>query len=132
MSRASWSSTGSDAEVRHHFDQPFDYEPRRHLERQEQPSYDDDDDDEVRQDDAGTSDDSLDVGSLDDSLHSLDDVEPQDAPVGQDDPQPSYLDDTEDQANQAICRICLESASSDASRGESLGRLLSPCRCKGT
>lgn len=34
-------------------------------------------------------------------------------------------------SDQAVCRICLESASSGAA-GESLGRLLSPCKCKGT
>ncbi|CDW97891.1 hypothetical protein [Sporisorium scitamineum] len=31
MSRASWSSIGSDAEVQQHFDQSFDYDPRLYV-----------------------------------------------------------------------------------------------------
>ncbi|ETS63509.1 hypothetical protein PaG_01800 [Moesziomyces aphidis] len=43
----------------------------------------------------------------------------------------AYPPDPNEASDQAVCRICLESASSGAA-GESLGRLLSPCKCKGT
>ncbi|SOV08556.1 uncharacterized protein UDID_00406 [Ustilago sp. UG-2017a] len=128
MSRAEWSSIGSDAEVRHHFDQPFD---THHPLRTAQDSNDvqvhhSDDDDDV---------DDADLASLNESHHSFDSAStyhPPDEQRSQTTPQSDSVDDANDQSNQAICRICLESSSSDASGGESLGRLLSPCRCKGT
>lgn len=36
------------------------------------------------------------------------------------------------QEHLAICRICLDGPGGSGENGESLGRLLSPCRCKGT
>ncbi|EPQ32477.1 uncharacterized protein PFL1_00671 [Pseudozyma flocculosa PF-1] len=45
-------------------------------------------------------------------------------------PQPNQQEN--DNANLAICRICLEGPGDSADDGESLGRLLSPCKCKGT
>lgn len=41
-------------------------------------------------------------------------------------------DADDDATSQAICRICLDGPQSESEGGESLGRLLSPCRCKGT
>ncbi|KAJ9476927.1 RING-CH-type domain-containing protein [Pseudozyma hubeiensis] len=140
MSRASWSSsTGSDAEVRHHFDQPFDYDPRRFVDKEqleerrhgsERYSQVDNEDEEVDASSDGRTDFSLPNESLDSFQAAFQDQG--DAEPEQPMPQAQFLDDLEDQSNQAICRICLESASSDVSGGESLGRLLSPCRCKGT
>lgn len=130
MSRNSWSSTGSDAEVRHHFDQPFDYDPRRYLDQlNSSASRDSIVDDEAEASDDGT--------QFDFSRQSHDSFEavsdhPPDEDTSNLPPASDYLDDTHDQSNQAICRICLESSSNDAAGGESLGRLLSPCRCKGT
>ncbi|GAC95655.1 hypothetical protein PHSY_003231 [Pseudozyma hubeiensis SY62] len=139
MSRTSWSSTGSDAEVRHHFDQPFDYDPRllddqeqlrEHRFGSERDGQVDDDDENVD----ASSERRTDVDSPNESLDSFQGAfqDQDDAETDQPMPQAQFLDDLEDQSNQAICRICLESASSDVSGGESLGRLLSPCRCKGT
>ncbi|SPO19904.1 uncharacterized protein UTRI_00303_B [Ustilago trichophora] len=133
MSRNSWSSTGSDAEVRHHFDQPFDYDPRNHhgesAHRMAQSESEED-----ANDDSNYSDNETDAASLSESHDSF--AAASEYPASEQTtplpPQSDYIDDAQDQSNQAICRICLESASSDLSGGESLGRLLSPCRCKGT
>ncbi|PWZ02767.1 hypothetical protein BCV70DRAFT_142650, partial [Testicularia cyperi] len=40
--------------------------------------------------------------------------------------------DFNDSSTLAICRICLDGPTTESEGGESLGRLLSPCRCKGT
>lgn len=140
MSRASWSSsTGSDAEVRHHFDQPFDYNPRRFVDQEQlrERRHGSERDGQVGGEDEevdASSDGRTNVASPNESLDSFQAAFPDqgDAEPEQPMPQAQFLDDLEDQSNQAICRICLESASSDVSGGESLGRLLSPCRCKGT
>lgn len=139
MSRASWSSIGSDAEVQQHFDQSFDYDPRLYVNQGSNQIYrhrseKDHDSDDGNDDIVTLSDHNPNVDSVDGSFDSFDasgDVP--DAPPAPSATQPDFLDDdAEHQSNQAICRICLESASSDISGGESLGRLLSPCRCKGT
>lgn len=139
MSRASWSSTGSDAEVQHHFDQPFNYEPRLDLNpqptrgrRHGSEDADKADSDQVVDDSRSTADSDAASIAFSESFQAA-----LEEPVNETFDQPTsrplhFLDDSEDQTNQAICRICLESASSDVSGGESLGRLLSPCRCKGT
>jgi RING-variant domain len=36
------------------------------------------------------------------------------------------------QQNQVICRICFEGPGSRGEEGQDLGRLISPCKCKGT
>ena len=118
--------------MHHYFDQPFDNDPRRYVSQGSAHTHQlrEDDGDNATSGERDTSVDTLDV-----SFDSLDDVptDPPGASSGQTASQPDFLDDdAESQSNQAICRICLESASSDLSGGESLGRLLSPCRCKGT
>ncbi len=133
MSRLSWASSGSDAEVQHHFDQPFDYD-HRHGWSQNEEQEEQNDSEHSGHEGKAHFDESADAVSLNES-HNSSDVEP----IHSQDPHPDTstsrqdpLDDANDQSNQAICRICLDSSSSDASGGESLGRLLSPCRCKGT
>lgn len=140
MSRASWSSIGSDAEVQHHFDQPFD---TYHLQDSSRASsaiapgtsHDEADGDKERLDGQSDHHRDSDLDSLHESHNSFDSASTHHAPeeeASQSTPRPDFVDDANDQSNQAICRICLESSTSDASGGESLGRLLSPCRCKGT
>ncbi|SJX60295.1 uncharacterized protein SRS1_11609 [Sporisorium reilianum f. sp. reilianum] len=135
MSRASWSSIGSDAEVQQHFDQPFDHDPRLYLSQGGHRTTRRSSDELQGSEDNVTPSDRENMDSVDESFDSLDDAST-DSPNAEPAPsatQPDFLEvDAEHQSNQAICRICLESASSDSSGGESLGRLLSPCRCKGT
>ncbi|TKY90489.1 hypothetical protein EX895_000487 [Sporisorium graminicola] len=132
MSRASWSSIGSDAEVQHHFDQPSDHDPRLCVNRNGNEQ-------DKRFDDDGYNDTLSSHGTEAESVEGFfDSVDATSADSPHAPPAPSatqydFLDDDADhQSNQAICRICLESAASDGYGGESLGRLLSPCRCKGT
>lgn len=121
MSRYSRGSFGSDAEVQWQFDQPFDYDYRQHgLDQQGDIGHEDEDDDESHSD-AGS-----DVSSLD--SFNIDPHLPPDPSSNPPPPRTDPIDDLNDQSNQAICRICLESSSGD----DSLGRLLSPCKCKGT
>lgn len=142
MSRNSWSSTGSDAEVRHHFDQPFDYDPRLYFGHYTHRESRDDSDQREEKDEedeekevigahAGTDADSASLNASHDSFDNASEQSPNEQ-ASQLPPESDYLDDAQDQSNQAICRICLESSSSETAGGESLGRLLSPCRCKGT
>ncbi|SPO20826.1 uncharacterized protein UTRI_00303 [Ustilago trichophora] len=133
MSRNSWSSTGSDAEVRHHFDQPFDYNPRNYLNASAHGTAQSESDEGSNGED-NYSDNGADAASLSESHDSFAAASehPASEQTTQLPPQSDYLDDAQDQSNWAICRICLESASSDLLGGESLGRLLSPCKCKGT
>ena len=129
MSRLSWSSTGSDAEVRHHFDLPFDYDHRRHF---AQASALDDDSDREEDGERRPDDGEDPVSPADDDELDNESIPTPGEPTSSSMPRSDPIDDSNDQSNQAICRICLESSSGDASGGESLGRLLSPCRCKGT
>ncbi len=94
---------------------PFDSPTLRHA--------DSDSADELGWSDASSLASLNDYDSLDESNDSPDTVAPE--------ARHAYPPDPNETSDQAVCRICLESASSGAA-GESLGRLLSPCKCKGT
>lgn len=127
MSRHSWSSNSSDAEVQRHFDQPFASSSQPLYDLGKAPTHDADEESDHSHHEEQGDDDSESRASYD-SFDDADSLPPLDDPPNSSSPPPDPIDDSLDQSNQAICRICLESSSSD----ESLGRLLSPCRCKGT
>lgn len=66
---------------------------------------------------------------LAESFHAAQEEQP---PTPGPDASSSPRDVDDDASSQAICRICLDGPQSEIEGGESLGRLLSPCRCKGT
>ena len=133
MSRASFCGIGLDAEDQQNLDTPSEYHQLlEHYESDGIASRNNSDDDS-----AFHSDDSIDI----ESVHEAQDFPGErDASATQrtsDQPtpraaQPDFIDDADDQSNLAICRICLDTSSGDTAGGETLGRLLSPCKCKGT
>ncbi|KAN0066011.1 hypothetical protein ACQY0O_000103 [Thecaphora frezii] len=65
--------------------------------------------------------------SLSDASDRAEGYDPYATPTGR-----AEADEGDDSSQRAICRICLEGPGDTSDDGESLGRLLSPCRCKGT